>query len=85
MLLVLPNFVAGLLDATSAQVYSALAHHVSSESANTQRMKAVGVWSLQMTAEAVVGAVRAALLQGKVEPRDGEGTSTSAFAAEMVI
>ncbi|KAL7413000.1 mitochondrial distribution and morphology protein family 31/32 [Mrakia frigida] len=57
--------VTGLLDATSAQVYSALAHHVSSQSANTQRMKAVGVWSLQMTAETVVGVVRSALLQGR--------------------
>jgi hypothetical protein len=58
-------FPAGLLDATSNQVYSALAHHVTSQTANTQRMKAVGVWSLQMTAEMVVSAVRTAVLQGR--------------------
>lgn len=56
---------AGLLDATSDQVYSALAHHVTSHEANNQRLKAVGVWSLQMAAELAVGAVRNVLLQRK--------------------
>ncbi|CDZ98593.1 Mitochondrial distribution and morphology protein family 31/32, fungi [Phaffia rhodozyma] len=56
-------FETGLLDATSNQVYAALAHHVTSQQANQQRMRSVGVWTLQMTAEAVVSAVRAVLLQ----------------------
>jgi distribution and morphology protein 31 len=54
-----------LLDATSDQVYAALAHHVTSHDMNNQRLKQVGVWSLQLAAELAVGTVRKVLLQRK--------------------
>ena len=46
----------GLLDATSQEVYAALAHHV--QHSNDQRYKTVGLWSLQLTAQAVLIALR---------------------------
>ena len=50
------TFDTGLLDAVSEQTYKALAHHV--QSANDKRAKQVGLWSLQMTARGVLGALR---------------------------
>ena len=40
------------------QVYEAMAYHVSQANFN-RRIKAVSVWSLQMTAQAVLNALRA--------------------------
>jgi len=47
----------GLMDEISQKVYDALAHHVSQANMN-RRVKAVGVWSLQMTATAILSALR---------------------------
>ncbi|GAA94480.1 uncharacterized protein L969DRAFT_83964 [Mixia osmundae IAM 14324] len=51
----------GLLDLVSEQVYAALAHHVQTQ--NDRRAKVVGLWSLQMTAQAVLTALR-----GRLDP-----------------
>lgn len=47
----------GLTDAISLQIYEALAYHVTSQNLN-RRIKAVSTWSLQMTAYAVINALR---------------------------
>lgn len=48
---------AGLTDAIAEQVYDALAYHVTQANMN-RRFKAVSAWSLQMTAQAVINALR---------------------------
>ncbi|KAF5380240.1 hypothetical protein D9757_008205 [Collybiopsis confluens] len=47
----------GLLDEISYKIYDALAHHVTQANIN-RRIKAVSMWSLQMTASAVLSALR---------------------------
>ena len=47
-----------LMDAISLNVYEAMAYHVSQSAINRQRMKAVSWWSLQLTANAIVNALR---------------------------
>jgi len=47
----------GLMDEISQKVYDALAYHVSQANMN-RRVKVVGVWSLQMTASAILSALR---------------------------
>ncbi|KIK77736.1 hypothetical protein PAXRUDRAFT_834888 [Paxillus rubicundulus Ve08.2h10] len=47
----------GLMDEISQKTYDALAYHVSQVNMN-RRVKAVGVWSLQMTASAILNALR---------------------------
>jgi distribution and morphology protein 31 len=46
------TYDCGLLDRTSEQVYAALAHHV--QVANNQRIQTVSLWTLRLTAEAVL-------------------------------
>jgi len=41
-----------------SQTYDALAYHVSQATMNRRRMKTVSLWSLQMTAGAVLSALR---------------------------
>ena len=41
-----------------AKTYEALAYHVSQSAMNRQRMRTVSLWSLQMTASAVLSALR---------------------------
>ncbi|GAA5914495.1 mitochondrial distribution and morphology protein [Sporobolomyces salmoneus] len=48
------TYDVGILERMSEQVYAALAHHVSSQ--NDQRIQTVGLWTLQMTANAVLNA-----------------------------
>lgn len=48
------------MDEISLQIYEALAYHVSQANMN-QRLKTVSVWSLQMTATAVLSALRNAI------------------------
>ncbi|GAA6011385.1 hypothetical protein JCM11491_002765 [Sporobolomyces phaffii] len=48
------TYDVGILERMSEQVYAALAHHVQSQ--NDQRMQTVGLWTLQMTANAVLSA-----------------------------
>lgn len=40
------------------QTYDALAYHVSQSTMNRQRIKTVSLWSLQMTASAIVSALK---------------------------
>ncbi|KAL4073796.1 mitochondrial distribution and morphology proteins-domain-containing protein [Scleroderma citrinum] len=47
----------GLMDEISQKVYDALAHHVTQVNMN-RRVRVVGVWSLQMTASAMLSALR---------------------------
>ncbi|EGO25497.1 hypothetical protein SERLADRAFT_348153 [Serpula lacrymans var. lacrymans S7.9] len=47
----------GLMDEISEKTYDALAHHVAQVNMN-RRVKAVSIWSLQMTASAVLSALR---------------------------
>lgn len=51
----------GMMDAISLKVYEALAYHVSQSALNRQRMKTVSLWSLQMTASAILSALRNAV------------------------
>jgi mitochondrial distribution and morphology protein 31 len=46
-----------LSDELASQIYDALAYHVSQVNLN-RRVKAVSMWSLQMTASAVLSALR---------------------------
>ncbi|KAH8827908.1 mitochondrial distribution and morphology proteins-domain-containing protein [Flagelloscypha sp. PMI_526] len=55
----------GLLDEISDKIYEALAYHVTQANMNG-RIRHVGLWSLQMTAQAVLNALRSA-----VEPTRG--------------
>ncbi|EIW63485.1 uncharacterized protein TRAVEDRAFT_114364 [Trametes versicolor FP-101664 SS1] len=47
----------GLIDAISVKVYEAMAYHVTQANFN-RRMRAVGTWSLQMTASALMSTLR---------------------------
>ncbi|OJA17337.1 hypothetical protein AZE42_12929 [Rhizopogon vesiculosus] len=47
----------GLMDEISQKIYDALAYHVSQVNLN-RRVKAVSMWSLQMTASAILSALR---------------------------
>jgi len=43
------------------KTYEALAYHVTQSTVNRQRMKTISLWSLQMTASAVLSALRNAV------------------------
>lgn len=51
---------AGLMDDIAAKVYEAMAFHVTQANFN-RRVKAVSAWSLQMTASAILSALRSAM------------------------
>ncbi|EJT48337.1 biogenesis-related protein [Trichosporon asahii var. asahii CBS 2479] len=51
-------FEAGLMTSISNQIYSALAHHVSSEAANSKRLRQVSVWGIQRGAEVLLEALK---------------------------
>ncbi|ORY34330.1 mitochondrion organization and biogenesis-related protein [Naematelia encephala] len=51
-------FETGLMTSISDQIYAALAHHVSSETANSKRIRQVSVWGIQRGAEVLLDAVR---------------------------
>ena len=46
------------MSSISGQIYDALAHHVSSEVANTKRLKQVSIWGIQRGAEALLDTLR---------------------------
>ena len=50
-------FPAGMIDAISMKVYEAMAYHVSQANFN-RRVRVVSAWSLQMTASAILSALR---------------------------
>lgn len=52
--------IAGLIDDIAAKVYEAMAYHVTQANFN-RRVRAVSAWSLQMTASAILSALRAAM------------------------
>lgn len=54
-------FETGLMSSISDQIYSALAHHVSSEAANSKRIRQVSVWSIQRGAEVLLDTLRTML------------------------
>lgn len=62
LLLLSKMWETGLLDEISLKIYDALAYHVNQANFN-RRIKTVSVWSLQMTANAVLSALR-----GVVDP-----------------
>ncbi|WWC66877.1 uncharacterized protein I206_100784 [Kwoniella pini CBS 10737] len=51
-------FETGLMTSISDQIYAALAHHVSSEAANSKRIRQVGYWGIQRGAEVLVDTLR---------------------------
>ncbi|OCF38630.1 mitochondrial distribution and morphology protein 31 [Kwoniella heveanensis CBS 569] len=51
-------FETGLMTSVSDQIYAALAHHVSSEAANSKRIRQVGFWGIQRGAEVLVDTLR---------------------------
>ncbi|GAA5856550.1 hypothetical protein JCM9279_005495 [Rhodotorula babjevae] len=50
------TYDVGILDRMSEQVYAALAHHVAQS--NEQRLQTVGLWTLQMTANSLLGTLK---------------------------
>jgi distribution and morphology protein 31 len=50
--------LAGLMTSVSDQIYDALAYHVSSETANSKRIRQVSVWGIQRGAEVLLDALR---------------------------
>ena len=49
---------AGLMTSISDQIYAALAHHVSSEAANSKRIRQVSFWGIQKGAEVLMDTLR---------------------------
>ncbi|KAM6502090.1 hypothetical protein JOM56_002067 [Amanita muscaria] len=66
----------GLMDDISYKVYDALAYHVSQSTMNRQRIKTVGLWSLQKTASAVLSTIRNALYPGFSQVREAHMNGT---------
>ena len=53
--------LAGLMTSISDQIYAALAYHVSSEAANSKRLRQVSFWGLQRGAEVLLDTLRKAM------------------------
>jgi hypothetical protein len=61
--------IAGLMDDIALKVYDAFAYHVTQANFN-HRVKTVSLWSLQMTASAVLAALRSVVDPVSVQVRD---------------
>jgi mitochondrial distribution and morphology protein 31 len=61
--------IAGLMDDIALKVYDAFAYHVTQANFN-HRVKTVSLWSLQMTASAVLAALRNVVDPVSVQVRD---------------
>jgi distribution and morphology protein 31 len=61
--------IAGLMDDIALKVYDAFAYHVTQANFN-HRVKTVSLWSLQMTASAVLTALRSVVDPISVQVRD---------------
>ncbi len=61
--------IAGLMDDIALKVYDAFAYHVTQANFN-HRVKTVSLWSLQMTAGAVLAALRSVVDPISVQVRD---------------
>lgn len=51
-------FETGLMTSISDQIYAAMAYHVSSEAANSKRIRQVSVWGIQRGAEVLLDTLR---------------------------
>ena len=51
-------FETGLMTSISDQIYDALAHHVSSETANSRRLRQVSFWGIQRGTEVLLDTLR---------------------------
>ncbi|KAG6831766.1 hypothetical protein H0H92_007918 [Tricholoma furcatifolium] len=71
----------GMMDAISLKSYEALAYHVSQSTMNRQRMRTVSLWSLQMTASAVLSALRSAVNPVSHHLREAYMNSVSLYKA----
>jgi distribution and morphology protein 31 len=58
---------AGLMTSISDQIYEALAYHVSSETANSRRIRQVSYWGIQRGAEVLLDT-----LKNVVDPAHGQ-------------
>lgn len=65
-------FETGLMTSISDQIYAALAYHVSSEAANSKRLRQVSVWGIQRGTEALLGTLRNMV----VDPVYGQNLAT---------
>lgn len=61
--------IAGLMDDIALKVYDAFAYHVTQANFN-HRVKTVSLWSLQLTASAVLAALRSVVDPISVQVRD---------------
>lgn len=61
--------IAGLMDDIALKVYDAFAYHVTQANFN-HRVKTVSLWSLQMTASAVLAALRSVVDPVSAQVRD---------------
>ncbi|KAF8813875.1 hypothetical protein BYT27DRAFT_7180650 [Phlegmacium glaucopus] len=66
----------GLMDEISLKIYDALAYHVSQATMNRRRMKTVSLWSLQMTAGAVLSALRNSIDPMSVQLKEAYANSS---------
>lgn len=66
----LTTLVAGLMASISDQIYAALAHHVSSETANSKRIRQVSFWGIQRGTEVLLDTLR-----NVVDPAHGQLSS----------
>ena len=66
------------MDDISTKVYDALAYHVTQANFN-HRVKTVGLWSLQMTASAMLSALRQVVDPAAVQLRELYSTGTDDF------
>lgn len=69
-------FETGLMSSISQQIYAALAYHVSSEGANSKRLRQVSVWGIQRGAEALINSLRT-----MVDPVHGHIAATAGATA----
>ncbi|KAF8070457.1 mitochondrial distribution and morphology protein-domain-containing protein [Lyophyllum atratum] len=74
----------GMMDAISLKTYEALAYHVSQSALNRQRIKTVSLWSLQMTASAILSALRNAVNPISHHLKDAYNKSASVYDAAQL-
>ena len=60
-------FETGLMTSVSNQIYDALAHHVSSDTANSKRLRQVSYWGIQRGAEVLLDTIK-----NVVDPAHGQ-------------
>jgi distribution and morphology protein 31 len=76
--------IAGLMDDIALKVYDAFAYHVTQANFN-HRVKTVSLWSLQMTASAVLAALRSVVDPISVQVRDLYQDATSVPVLDVEV